>query len=288
MKPPFPYYGSKARLAPWITSLMPPHRTYVETHSGSAAILFAQRPAPVEVINDLDGNVIAFFRSLRDQPDELSRLLRLTPYGRAEYRAADLNEPGLADLERARRFFIRATQGFNAAGTGRWAGWSNGTRRDGSSSDANTVATIVDRLHLFADRMRRVIVEQRPAVEMVAAYDGPNTVFFVDPPYLASTRRGLDRARPKDYAEDSSSDTDHRDLAKALHAAQGAVLLCGYPSPLYDELYSDWWQVRQVVTCPSSNRRGTTGTTAEEVIWSNLPIGDGDTSQLDLFGEVAT
>ncbi len=288
MKPPIPYYGAKARLAPWITSLMPPHRAYVETHRGSAAVLFSRQPTPVEVINDLDGNVTTFFRILRDQPDELARVLRLTPYGRSEYRAAALDQPDLTDLERARRFFVRATQGFNGAGTGRWAGWSNGTRRDGSSSDANTVAAVVDQLHRYAERLRRVIVEQRPATEMVTAYDGPNTVFFADPPYLASTRRGLDRSRPKDYAEDSSAEADHRDLAKALHAADGAVLLCGYPSPLYDELYGDWWQVRQVVTCPSSNRRGTVGVTAEEVVWSNRPIGVGDGSQLDLFGEVAS
>lgn len=279
MKPPFPYYGSKSRLSDWIISLLPEHRTYVETHCGSAAVLFARHPSPVEIINDLDGNVTTFFRALRDQPDQLADALRLTPYARAEYGAADLDNPTLADLERARRFFVRATQGFNGAGTGRWAGWSNGTRRDGSNSDANTVVGIVDRLHRFADRLRRVIIEQRPAEEMIAAYDGRGTCFFVDPPYLASTRRGLDRARPKDYAVDSSTVGHHRALAEALRNADGTVVLCGYRSPLYDELYDGWWQYQRTVTCPSSNRIGKAGAVADEALWSNRPLGQ----QMSLF-----
>ena len=92
LPPPFAYYGSKARLAPWIATLMGPHRVYVEPYAGSAAVLFARpTPAPYEVLNDLDGNVVTFFRTLRDQPDELIAALRLTPYSRAEFRAAHLD-----------------------------------------------------------------------------------------------------------------------------------------------------------------------------------------------------
>jgi DNA adenine methylase len=273
MKPPIPYYGSKSRLAPWIISLLPPHRQYVETHAGSAAVLFARHPAPVEVINDLDGNVITFMRVLRNQQDDLERALRLTPYARAEYAAADLKTPDLTDLERARRFFVRASQGFNAAGTGRWAGWSNGMRTGGSSTDAHGTANTVDQLHRYAQRLRRVAIEQRPATDIAVAYDAADAVLFVDPPYLASTRRGLDRSRTKDYGVDTSTDQDHRDLAEVLHKVEATVLLCGYPSPLYDELYPDWWQARQTVTCPSSNRKGVAGTVADEVIWSNRPLG---------------
>lgn len=279
MKPPVPYYGAKARLAPWIISLLPAHRQYVETHCGSAAVLFAKPASSVELINDLDGNVTTFFKVLRDYEADLRRALTWTPYAHAEYNAADLEEPDLTDLERARRFFVRATQGFNGAGTGRWAGWSNGMRKGGVSTDAHTTANIVDRLYAFADRLRRVIIEQRPAIDIVETYDEPDVVFFVDPPYLHSTRRGLDRKRPKDYAEDSSGADDHRLLAKALHSTAGAVLLCGYPSPLYDELYGDWWQYRQTVTRPSSNRRGSTGSLANEVIWSNRDL----RPPLDLF-----
>lgn len=271
MRPPFPYYGGKARLAPWLVSLLPEHRTYVETHAGSAAVLFAKRRSPVEVANDTDGNVVTFFRMLRERTSDLVRALTLTPYARAEYASADLDDLDLDDLERARRFFVRATQGFNAAGSGRWAGWSNGIR-NGSTSDTDSVADAVDRLEHVARRLRRVIVEQRPAVEILTTYDATDTVFYVDPPYLASTRRGLDRQRPKDYAHDSSTDADHRELAKALHACAGSVLLSGYSSPLYDELYGDWWQIAQAVTRPSANRLARAASDAIEVVWSNRPL----------------
>jgi DNA adenine methylase len=273
LRPPVPYYGSKARMAPWICGLMPEHRTYVEPFAGSAAVLWAKHPAPVEVINDLDENVTTFFRVLRDQPDELGRVLTLTPYARAEYAAAELDLPGLPDLERARRFFVRATQGFNGAGTGRWAGWSNGIRK-GSSSDATTTTDVVDRLGEFAQRLRRVVIECCPATDVIARYDQPDAVLYVDPPYLASTRRGLDRRRSSDYAVDTCADVDHRQLAAVLHRCVGTVLLSGYPSPLYDDLYAGWHQSRRGVTCPSSNRRSVAATHAVEVLWSNRPLGN--------------
>lgn len=281
MRSPFPYYGSKVRLASRIVSLFPPHRTFVEPFAGSAAVLFAKPASPVEVINDLDGNVVTFFRVLRDRRDELVEALRLTPYARAEYNAAVLEDVDLSELERARRFFVRAQQGFNAAGTGRWAGWSNGIR-NGSTCDAHSVADSVDRLHVVAERLRRVVVEDRDAVEVMKAYDGADAVMFLDPPYLASTRRSLDRQRPKDYACDTSSEDDHRRLAEAAHACTATVLLSGYSSPLYGELYADWHHIEWDVTRPSSNRSGRAADMATEVLWSNRPLD----RQVSLFDEL--
>src|SRR5919204_1581455 len=108
MLPPTSYYGAKARLAPWITSLLPPGRTYLEPFAGSAAVLFAKPPSPTEGLNDLDGQVVNFFRVLRDHPDQLARALRLTPYARAEYQqhAAHHDDPDADELERARRWFV--------------------------------------------------------------------------------------------------------------------------------------------------------------------------------------
>lgn len=105
MKPPFAYYGGKARLAPWIVSLMPRHEVYVEPCLGAGAVFFAKPPTEHEIINDLDGAIVTFFRVLRDRPDELIRLCELTPYARAELAAADPDEDGLDELERARRLW---------------------------------------------------------------------------------------------------------------------------------------------------------------------------------------
>lgn len=272
MKPPFPYYGSKARLAPWIVSLLPSHRTYVEPFAGSAAALFAKSPSNVEVVNDLDGNVVTFLRVLRDRHDDLLRVLRLTPYARAEYLVADLKAEGLDEVERARRFFVRATQGFNAAGTGLWAGWSNGIR-NGSTCDAHSVADLVDRLATISGRLRRVIIESRDVAEVITAYDGDDVAIFADPPYLASTRRGLNLSRPKDYAYDGCTEDDHRRYAEVLRSARSSVILSGYPSPLYEELYAGWHRVERQIARPSSNRAGSTSESATEVLWTNRPLG---------------
>ncbi|MFE2747355.1 DNA adenine methylase [Streptomyces scopuliridis] len=284
MKPPFPYYGAKARIAPWLVGHMPnEHRVYVEPFAGSAAVLFARsRPATHEVLNDLDGNVVTFFRVLRDREDELVRVLTLTPYSREEYRAADLEASDLDDVERARRFFVRTTQSFNAAGAaaGKRASWSNGMRR--GSSQATTVADVVDRLHAAAARLRKVVIENRPAADLIALYDAPDVVLYCDPPYLNSTRSGLRDHKQGDYAHDTNTEADHRALAEVLHGCRSSVLLSGYGSPLYDELYGDWDRAEITVQRPTSNRRGSTGPAGVEVVWSNRAL-SGRSWQGDLF-----
>ncbi|HEX5567691.1 MAG TPA: DNA adenine methylase [Streptomyces sp.] len=276
LKPPFPYYGAKGRMASRIVDLIPEHRVYVEPFAGSAAVLFAKAPSPVEIINDLDSNVVTFFRALRDREDELVRALRFTPYAREEFAAADLAEDGLDDVERARRFFIRTTQGHNAAGSGGRAGWSNGIRA--RHTDATGTTNLVDRLYQIADRLRAVVVEHRDAREVIAAHDAPDTVFYLDPPYLSGTRQC-----GRDYAHEADSEDFHRALAAAIRGVQGTVLLSGYPSPLYEELYAGWDRLEVAVHRAATNSRGRTDVPRGiEVIWSNRPMN----RQVSLFEEV--
>lgn len=277
LRPPFPYYGAKGRLAGQIVDLIPQHRIYVEPFAGSAAVLFAKAPAPVEVVNDLDRNVITFFRVLRDSSDDLIRALRFTPYARDEFSAADLAEEGLTDLERARRFFVRTTQGHNAAGSGGRAGWSNGIRA--KHTDATATRNLVERLDQVADRLRAVVVDNRDAADVIAAHDAPDAVFYLDPPYLSGTRQ-CDR----DYAHEAGGDDFHRGLAAVLHEVQGTVLLSGYPSPLYDELYAGWDRQETAVHRAATNSRGRTDVPrGTEVVWSNRPL----SRQVSLFEGVS-
>lgn len=271
VKPPFPYYGAKARLAPWIVSLLPEHRLYVEPCCGSAAVLFAKPPAMHEVINDLDGNVVAFFRALRDRSEELQRACALTPYAREEFMTMTLDGE-MDDLERARRFYLRCSQSFNGNGTG-GASWSNG-HNTGRASQATTVRDVTDSLLRFAGRLRTVVIENRPCIELLRIYDEPDAVFYIDPPYLGETRTGIDAAKRKSkhYAHDLTSPEEHRELAAALHRSRAAVVLSGYSSSLYDELFADWHRVEVDVQRPSTNRRGTTAGRAIEVVWSNRPL----------------
>jgi len=277
LRPPFPYYGAKGRLAGQIAGLMPRHRVYVEPFAGSAAVLFAKNASPVEVINDLDRNVTTFFRVLRDQEDAMIRALRLTPYARDEFAAADLTEDGISDLERARRFFVRTTQGHNAAGSGGRAGWSNGIRA--RHTDATATTNLVERLHLLAERLRTVVVDNRDALDVIAAHDAEDVVFYLDPPYLSGTRQC-----GRDYAHEADSDDFHRSLAECLHQARGQVLLSGYPSPLYKELYEGWDHLEIAVHRAATNARGRTAVPrGVEVIWSNRPL----TRQASLFEGVS-
>lgn len=274
MRPPFPYYGGKSRLAPLLVSLLPAHRTYVEPYAGSGAVLFAKAPSVNEILNDIDGNVVTFFRVLRERPEDLQHVCELTPYARAEFESCDLRENGIDELERARRFFVKASQSVNANGTfpGR-ASWATTVRQ--GSSKATTARRRVDAFMAVAERLRAVAVESRPAVEVVGRFDSPTTVFYVDPPYLGSTRTSLSvesGRRRRDYAHDMTTEADHRELAAALHAVEGVVLLSGYASDLYAELYGDWARIAIDVQRSSSNRRGATSDIATEVIWSNRPI----------------
>lgn len=275
MKPPFTYYGSKGRMAPMIASILPEHRLYFEPFCGSAAVLFAKRPAVHEVINDIGESVTTFFRVLRDRPDELQCALSLTPYARDEYLAADLTDPDIDEVERARRFFVRTTQSFNGGGTGpaHRVSWANGMRSSGGSR-ASGVRKVIDELHQVAERMRGVIVENRSYEHLLELYDGERHVFYVDPPYLGSTRSSLDPAkrRGRDYLHDLTTDDQHRDLAERLHVCKATILLSGYHSELYDELYADWDQTEVSLHRPSGNRRGHSMPPAVEVIWSNRPL----------------
>jgi DNA adenine methylase len=275
--PPTSYYGAKARLAAWIASLLPPGRTYVEPFAGSAAVLFAKPPSPTEVLNDLDGQVVNFFTVLRDHPDQLARALRLTPYARGEYQhAASHDAAELDEVERARRWFVRVNQSIShLAGTGQPAGWAAAFNTNGADH-AHKFAAIAHRLQACAERLRRVHLEQRPAVEVIAKYakPGAGAVVYCDPPYLAAVRSSRTKRPGLDYAVEYASEAEHRQLAEVLHATPAVVLVSGYPSELYAELYEarGWWRAERVVTRPTSNVSGGRGALAVEAVWSNRPL----------------
>jgi hypothetical protein len=148
----FGWYGSKARLAPEVAALASgiPHRVYVEAYAGSAAVLFAKPRAQVEIINDLDGQVVNFFRVLRDRPAELARACQLTPYSRDEYAADAAGHDVLSELEQARRFWARCCQSFNSAGAGRRAGWAISSAP--GSNEARSSAGLAAQLEAIAGR----------------------------------------------------------------------------------------------------------------------------------------
>jgi DNA adenine methylase len=263
VKSPVPYFGGKATLAPWIVSQLPPHEHYVEPFAGSLSVLLAKAPSHMETVNDLDHDLMTFWRVLRERPDELIRACALTPHSRAELQAA--HEPSDDELEHARRVFVRLAQ--SQGGALRKAGWRHFVNPGGSwTAMPDYLAGYVDRMACVAERLSRVSLECLPALDLIAKYGAqPRCLLYVDPPYLGTTREATARYRLEMKGEDG-----HRELADALRRCTAAVVLSGYPSPLYDELFEGWYR-EQTGAVTGNGRRGEQDRT--EVLWSNRPLG---------------
>lgn len=271
MNPAFAYYGGKTGMAPRIVQMLPPHRVYIEPFAGSLAVLFAKKPVTHEIVNDIDGAIVTFFRVLRDRPDELERACWLTPNARDEFDGAAA-PAGADDLEVARRLWVRVTQSFGKTGNTS-AGWSVTTAR--TQSIPGTLAGRIRRFASLADRLRRVSIEHCDAVDLVERLATADTAIYADPPYVASTRRSASKRLAGDYRCEMD-DAGHRRLAEVLRRSPAAVVLSGYPGPLYEQLYGDWWRVDVPVTSYSScGRGGATRSGRVECLWSNRPIDAG-------------
>lgn len=273
MRPPMAYYGGKTRPAKSIAALIPPHRCYIEPYAGALAVLLAKAPSVHEVVNDIDGDVVNFWRVLREQPDELALACWATPYAREEYLAARVGDVG-DDLERARRWWVRITQSHGRTNT--TAGWSTGLGR--SASRPHETVRAAGRMPEVAHRLRRVAIEHRDALECIQAYDAIDVVHYVDPPYPAEARSSVG------YQHEMFHPEQHEALADTLGDCRGTVLLSGYRCPLYDRLFGDWPRVEFGVRRSNGGRRAGRSN-ATEVVWSNRPLDV--PSQLRMFEETA-
>jgi DNA adenine methylase len=167
---------------------------------------------------------------------------------------------------------VRVNQSFGKT-AGRQTGWSITTAR--TQGVPQSTHGRIDRFQRCAERLARVAFECCDAADLVTRMATPDTVVFCDPPYLAETRRGRDRQTPGDYLCDMGHASDHRRLAEVLHATPAVVLLSGYPSPLYDELYGDWWRVEIPVLVHASNAVTAARGERIEVLWSNRELDHG-------------
>lgn len=272
--PPVRYFGAKWRIASWVIEQFPPHVTYVEPFCGAANILFRKPVSKVEVINDLNNAVVTFFDVLRSRPDDLLNAIELTPYARAEHKRAHEDVPlHLADreLEIARRFYVRSRQSYGS-GEGEYnTGWRF-QKDDARRLSVNDEWNNLENLKLAARRLKSVQIECTDALECIDRFDTPDTLFYCDPPYLFETRWS-DEER---YAHEMSND-DHIRLAEKLKSVRGMVLISGYPSSLYSELYAGWRCI-QKETKTNGNHNAT------EALWIS-PHAD-DVNHLPLFKTV--
>lgn len=272
----FGWYGGKYSHLDWLLPYLPPCHHYCEPFGGSGAVLLNRFPSPVETYNDLDGEVVNFFRILREQPDELIRQIALTPFSREEFALACESDPSLSSLERARRFYVRARQvrtGLaQTASLGRWANCKN-TSRAGMSGVISRWMGGVEQLEAIANRLLRVQIENRPAIEVIQLYDSDDTLFYCDPPYIHSTR-----GDSKAYGYEMT-DQQHIELANTLNNVKGKVALSNYDCALMEELYpSGKWKK---IYAPAK-QINSTHDVRQEVLWVNYQT-DSTNNQTSLF-----
>lgn len=263
----FGWYGGKTSHLSWLLPLLPECHHYVEPFGGSAAVLINRIPASVETYNDLNGDVVNFFRVLRDQGDEIIRQLSLTPFSRAEYlESLDLGED-LTDLERARRFFVRSRQVFaglsEGATPGRWS-YCKSSSRKGMSCSVSRWLGGIQGLEEISARLMRVQIECLPAIDLIRKYDGPGTLFYLDPPYHIESR-----TEKKAYGSFEFSDQDHEGLAEALCACSGKVAISGYDCQQMTDAYPEF----EKHTAPAKSINSSKiGSVRQECLWTNYEV----------------
>lgn len=266
-RPVLRYHGGKWRLAPWIISFFPPHRVYVEPFGGAASVLVRKPRVYAEVYNDLDDEIVNLFRVLRDQGEALGHLIELTPYARLEFDESFslVKDP----VERARRTVVRSFMGFggnltrpNRDQSPQRTGFRDYSSTKRRSTPAGDWRNWPEALPALVDRLRGVIVEHRDAATVMAAHDGEDSLHYVDPPYVHSTR-GFDSGSTHRGYRHEMIDDDHRALAALLRGLRGMVVVSGYPSELYDrELFADWERHERSHVADGARKR-------IEVVWLN-------------------
>lgn len=271
-RPVLRWHGGKWLLAPWIISEMPKHRVYVEPFGGAGSVLIRKPRCYAEVWNDLDGHVVNLFQVLRsDRASELVEMLRLTPFASDEFQQA--YQPTDCPVEKARRLVIRSFMGFGSNGHNRLTGFRSNSNRLGTTP-AHDWINYPDALVAVIERLKGVVVLNRDACEVMAGHDGPETLHYVDPPYVMDTRSDAGA----DYAHEMD-DSDHENLLDFLDGLTGMVMLSGYPHEIYDTRLAHWTRITRKALADGAKTR-------TEVLWLN-PAAARARSQISLFDEVA-
>lgn len=263
MKSILRYPGSKWNLADKISQLLPEHKTYLEPYFGSGAVLFTKTPSAIETVNDLNDDVVNFFRVIKQDPEALAEKIYLTPYSRKVYDDAWKIRPE-NEIDKALNFVIRSfmSYGFRPTEKSGWKNNVNGRERAYAVKHWNDLPKLIQEVTL---RLKQVQIECRPAIELIEKYSRDNVSMYVDPPYVLSTRRR------KQYSVEME-DKDHEELLDALNNSKAKILLSGYDSDLYNKRLKNWERIEFSATAEK-------GLPRTEILWVNFS----PKKQLELF-----
>ncbi|BAU28119.1 site-specific DNA-adenine methylase [Aneurinibacillus soli] len=227
---PLIWFGGKGKVAKKIISRMPAHKTYVEPFGGAAHVITQKSQISHEVYNDIDGDLVNFLLVARDLPEKLSKACESLPYSRQLYGKWKSEEMPEDEFERAVRFFYLNRSGI-AKGNGPGScktGWRHST--SSNQNPAMGYQSACSLIKAFANRMKGVMIEHDDFRKIIEKYDSPQTLFYVDPPYIG---------REKFYAG-GFTEQDHRELAGPLQNIKGKAIVSYYDDPLLLEIYPDW------------------------------------------------
>jgi DNA adenine methylase len=258
LRPAVKWHGGKAYLASRIVSMLPDHDAYVEPFAGGLSVLLNKPRSRLEVAGDVDSGLVEFYTTLRDSSVALIDRLRSIPYTAASFAWA-LEADGETDpVEAAARFLVRNR--FSRGGLGKTFAWSD-RLRGGQPGDLNAWETILGELPRIAERLHGVQLDQCDALDLIRHHDGPDTLFYLDPPYLHSTRTARDAYRHE------LSDQEHSRLLETIVGIRGMVVLSGYRSAVYDQTLRSW--ERHQFEMPNHSGQGRTKQRRIEVVWLN-------------------
>ncbi len=250
------YPGSKWNIASKLVDLIPPHHSYVEPYFGSGAVLFSKPLSAIETVNDLDGYVVNLFRCIQQDSERLARLVMTTPFSREVYdRQFDPDNTYASQYQRAAGFLVQCWQGHGFRINGYKVGWKNDVAGRARSYALWNWYRLPEWIIGIAERLRKVQIECRPALEVIQRFDYPNVFMYIDPPYLLGVRTA------KQYNHEMT-DADHEELLRAILQSRAKVMISGYESEMYNE-YLKGWHKEYFVSCAEQ------GKPRQEVVWMN-------------------
>ena len=265
------WWGGKGSMANRIMSIFPKHTKYVEVFGGAGHTLFQKDQSREEVYNDIHQGLIGFWTVIQNPKlkDELKRRLELTPYSRKEFvHCRDTWEDETDPVEKARKFYVTVMQSFSAG----LRNWKAIKRGDGIASNVSKMhSNIVNRFDYVHKRLQKITIESMDYKDLLKKHDGPDTLFYIDPPYVGETRTMQDG-----YDHEMIDVSLHEELVDLLLNLEGKALLSGYDHPVYDRLVENGWNkilLGEFAKSSGFNKTGNKKTVGEEVLWINYNIG---------------
>jgi DNA adenine methylase len=261
---PFGYFGSKNKIALQICNDLPPHNCWVEAFCGSAALTLRKSPAPIEVINDIDNEIVNLFEQLRNNHEALCDSIELTPYAEQELNNARVHLEQLSNIERARRFLVQSMMAINGLFGEAKGGfsYSDSYSRNGHDARVNRWNNLPERLRLVVARLKKVRIENKDALKLLKKYKyRPATLIYLDPPYLGDRTNG--------YNKDANDENFHRELLKISDEANCMIFISGYENAIYNSILTadKGWDKKTIETSTKDSKGQSHNRT--EVIWMN-------------------